>query len=235
MNPTYTFIIPAFNEADVIEEAIQRTAAYARTLGAAWELIVVDDGSTDGTADVAQRLANRLSPLIVLRLSPNQGKGAAVRAGMLAAHGTWRIFLDADLSTTPEMFERFRPWLERYDILIASRGLPGSRVVRHQSVFRESSGRLFNAIVRRLLHIPFRDTQCGFKAYHMRVMDIFVRQEFPGWAFDVEVLTRAQSAGFRTREVPVVWMNDPSSTVRFLSALGAVADIWKIRQRSRNW
>lgn len=235
MTPTYTFIIPAYNEADVIGEAVLRTAAYARTLGAAWELIVVDDGSTDGTADVARRLVSRVPQLVVLRLASNQGKGAAVRAGILAGQGTWRIFLDADLSTTPEMFERFRPYLERYDILIASRGLPDSRIVRHQSVFRETSGRIFNTIVRRLLSVPFRDTQCGFKAYHARVADLFVRQEFPGWAFDVEVLTRASRAGLRIREIPVVWVNDPSSTVRFSAALRAVGDIWKIRGRSRDW
>ncbi len=232
---SFSFIIPAYNEAACIAQAVLRIAAYGRSLGSAWEIVVVDDGSTDGTAEVARRLVGRVPSLRVMSLSQNTGKGAAVRAGMLAARGEWRIFLDADLSTVPEMVARFIPFFGQADIVIGSRAVAGSRVVRHQPLFREWSGRMFNLLVGTLLGLPFADTQCGAKAFHKRTRDLFVKQEFPGWSFDVEVLVRATLAGWRVKEVPVVWINDPSTSVRLASAFQAVLDLFRIGRRRQNW
>lgn len=232
---TYSFIIPAFNEAAVIGQAVGAVLAYAERLAEPFEVIVVDDGSRDTTAAVAAQAAPGDRRVRVISLATNQGKGAAVRAGMLAAHGQWRIFLDADLSTAPAMLDRFLPHLGENDILIASRAVAGATLVVRQSFFRECSGRLFNAVVRGLVGLPFADTQCGFKVFAAHTMDVFERQEFPGWAFDVEVLVRALRRNYRVREIPVVWKNDPTTTVRTRAALRALHDIWRIRQRAQNW
>lgn len=229
-----SFIIPAYNEAACIDAALHAVSGYAASLGIGWEAVVVDDGSTDQTAAIAARRAEADAHIRVLR-QPNRGKGAAVRAGMQAATGEWRIFLDADLSTAPEMFERFRPFLAEVDILIASRAVAGAELAPRQPWPREISGRVFNLLVRAIVGLPFADTQCGFKAFHARTMDLFAAQEFPGWAFDVELLARAKRRGYRVREVPVVWRNDPSSTVRPAAALRAVADLFRIARRAQNW
>lgn len=232
---TYSFIIPAFNEAQDIGRAIAAVCAYATRLAEPFEVLVVDDGSTDDTAAAAAQAAHGDPRVRVIRLDTNQGKGAAVRTGILAASGAWRIFLDADLSTAPEMFDRFLPYLATHDVLIASRAVPGADLVLRQSPLREFSGRVFNAVVRWLVGLPFVDTQCGFKVFASHTMDLFEKQEFPGWAFDVEVLVRAVRRHYRVREVPVIWKNDPTTTVRTGAALRAIHDIWRIRQRAQNW
>lgn len=229
---TYSFIIPAYNEVAAIGEAMARVSTYASRLGD-WELIVVDDGSTDATARIVAEAERREQRIRLVRLPENRGKGAAVRAGMAAATGEWRIFLDADLSTEPEAFEGFRPYLTDNDVLIASRAVSGSDLVARQPWWREKVGRLFNLLMRRIVGVPFRDTQCGFKCFCAPAAALFADVTTEGWAFDVEVLARAQRAGMRIVELPVRWRHDATSTVRPGALFGIIRDLWRIRRLTR--
>ncbi|OGG51448.1 hypothetical protein A3D72_04160 [Candidatus Uhrbacteria bacterium RIFCSPHIGHO2_02_FULL_57_19] len=231
---TYSFIIPAYNEEKTIRAAAERVRSYAEGLDGDFEIIIVDDGSSDGTARIASELAEAEPRLRLIRLPENRGKGAAVKAGMLAATGEWRIFLDADLSTLPEEFEWFRTHLASHDIIIGSRALRESRVLIHQPFLREYSGKLFNLAVKTIVGLPFHDTQCGFKAFHARTIGLFERQELHGWAFDVELLANAVKRGFRVAEVPITWRNDPTTTVKTGAALRTVGDLFRIRRRIQN-
>ncbi len=231
---TYSFIIPAYNEAAAIGEAVARVSAYAARLGD-WELIVVDDGSTDATARIVSEAALREPRMRLVRLPENHGKGAAVRAGMAAATGEWRIFLDADLSTEPEAFEGFRPFLADHDVLIASRAVSGADVVAHQPWWREKSGRIFNQLVRLIVGLPYRDTQCGFKCFRAPAAALFADVATEGWAFDVEVLARARRAGLRIVELPVRWRHDATTTVRAGALFGIIRDLWRIRRLTRTF
>src|SRR3989344_5292799 len=232
---TYSFIIPAYNEEKTIRAAAERVRSYAEGLDGDFEIIIVDDGSSDGTARIASELAEAEPRLRLIRLPENRGKGAAVKAGMLAARGEWRIFLDADLSTLPEEFEWFRTHLDSHDIIIGSRALRESRILTHQPPLRELSGKLFNLAVRGIVGLPFRDTQCGFKAFHSRTADLFNTQELHGWAFDVELLAKARKRGFRIAEIPITWKNDPTTTVKTSAAIRTLGDLVRIRSRLQNW
>ncbi|TAK04891.1 glycosyltransferase family 2 protein [Patescibacteria group bacterium] len=229
---TYSFIIPAYNEAAAIGEALARVSAYAARLGD-WEIVIVDDGSTDATARIVGEAAAREPRIRLLRLPQNRGKGAAVRAGMAAATGEWRIFLDADLSTEPEAFEGFRPYLSDHDVLIASRAVTGADLVARQPWWREKSGRVFNLLVRLIVGLPFRDTQCGFKCFRAPAAALFQDVATDGWAFDVDVLARARRAGLRIIELPVRWRHDATTTVRAGALFGIVRDLWRIRRLTR--
>lgn len=229
---TYSFIIPAYNEESAIAEAVAAVLAYADRLGDA-ELVVVDDGSSDATAARVQAAAASDPRVRLVRLSANRGKGAAVKAGMAAATGEWRIFLDADLSTRPEEFESFRAHLAAADVLVGSRAVPGARIAVHQPYWREQGGRIFNRIIQLLLGLPIRDTQCGFKCFSARAAAHFAETRTDGWAFDAEVLARAHRAGLRLQELPVAWRHDPTSHVRLGGIARALADLMRIRRLTR--
>lgn len=229
---TYSFIIPAYNEEAAIGPALAAVLAYADALGDA-EALVVDDGSRDATAARVAAVAARDPRVRLIRLPENRGKGAAVQAGMAAATGEWRIFLDADLSTRPEQFETFRPHLAAADVLVGSRAVPGAAIAAHQPFWREQGGRVFNRIVRLLLGLPIQDTQCGFKCFSARAAAHFAETRTAGWAFDAEVLARAHRAGLRLKELPVAWRHDPTSHVRVSGILRALGDVLRIRRLTR--
>jgi dolichyl-phosphate beta-glucosyltransferase len=177
------------------------------------ELIVVDDGSTDNTAAVAAA-----GGATVLRQPANAGKGAAVRAGMLAATGDVVLFSDADLSTPIEEVEKALARLaDGYDVVIGSRALPDSDVQVHQNFVREHLGKVFNVFVRALSGVPFRDTQCGFKCFTRRAARaVFAQCVVNGFAFDVEALLVARRLGYRATDIPVRWVNSPASRLNIL-------------------
>ena len=211
-------IVPAYNEEARIRPALERIHAWCAAAGGSFEIIVVDDGSTDATARVVEDCRAGRPAVAVIRLPVNAGKGAAVRTGVLAARGDAILFSDADLSTPIEELERLRAAMrEGNDIVIASRGLPGSRIAVPQPWHRRLPGRLFPWLVR--LHVTrrFRDTQCGFKLFTREAARaLFEHLLTPGFAFDVEILYRATRRGYRVAEVPVTWTNSRTSSLSLL-------------------
>jgi len=219
MLPAFSAIIPCFNEATRIGATVRDTLDYLHENSPQSELIVVNDGSTDATATIARRALDKAE--IATRLLenfPNRGKGAAVRAGLLAAQKPIGLFFDADLSTpleeTPKVIEPIARG--ELDIAFGSRAIARSLIGQHQPWRREYAGRVFNLLVRVATGLPFWDTQCGFKAFRLDVCrPILEAARIDGFAFDVELLYLAQRAGLRIREIPVRWNHAEGSKVRF--------------------
>jgi glycosyltransferase involved in cell wall biosynthesis len=222
-------VIPAYNEEARIGCTLERVSGYLEGRDYAAEILVVDDGSADGTREVAGRtMAGSAVPFRLLALPANRGKGAAVREGVLAARGEFVLFSDADLSTPIEEADRLlaRQRETGADAVLGSRALPDSRITRPQGRLRQLAGKTFNRMVRLLTGLPFRDTQCGFKLFRAAVArELFSRLEEERFAFDVEIVYRAMRRGCRVIEVPVEWADDRRSRVRFFrdSARMAVA------------
>lgn len=208
-----SIVIPAYNEEAAIAEAIDRIGRYFKARGFDFEIIIVDDGSSDRTRAVVEGKVAEWPTARLLANEMNRGKGFSVKRGALAATGEWILFLDADLSTQPEEFEKLEAAMRDHDIVIGSRALRSSRITRHQPFLRELGGKFFNKIVRWYMGLPFHDTQCGFKCFNRRTRVLFEKQTNEGWVFDVELLFLAQKMGFRVAEVGVVWTNDPTTTV----------------------
>jgi dolichyl-phosphate beta-glucosyltransferase len=219
MLPPFSFVIPCFNEAARIGETLHLTLDYLTANAPESELIVVNDGSTDATAEMArERLKDAKIETRLLENFPNRGKGAAVRSGLLAARKPIGLFSDADLSTplgeTPKLIEPIANG--EIDIAIGSRALDRGLIGIHQPWRREQAGRAFNLLVRFATGLPFWDTQCGFKTFRLDVCrPILETARLDGFAFDVELLYLAQHAGLRIREIPVRWNHAEGSKVRF--------------------
>lgn len=229
--PVYSVVIPAYNEARVIEAAIREVHAYFLGLDAGYELIVVDDGSTDATADIVRSLSQAYPDLQLIRHEINQGKGGAVRTGVLAARGQHILFLDADLSTQPQEFEKMRPFLDAYDIVFASREMSDSVITHAQPWYREWSGKFFNFCIRRYLGFSYRDTQCGFKVFSPRTKVVFEQLVSRRWAFDAEIILRAERLGFYLKEVPVTWTHQPDSKVTFSAFWNIVGEVRRMKSK----
>lgn len=224
-----SLIIPAYNEADRIQATLESTEAYLNEQGYDYEIIVVDDGSTDAT----QQVVRDTHPEVHLEsYGENRGKGYAVRHGMAIAKGEFRLFSDADSSTPVDELEKVWPRFDAgADVVIGSRALPGSDIEEHQPWYRENMGRAFNTMLRAAGLTRFRDTQCGFKAFTRRASDIvFPRQTIDGFAFDPEILLIAQIHGLRIDEVPVRWINCPHTRVNaFTDSSRMFAEMVQIR------
>lgn len=220
MLPSFSVVIPAFNEASRIGQTIRATLDYLQEVNSKNELIVVNDGSTDATATIAREvLSGAKIAVCLLENFPNRGKGAAVRTGLLAAQKTIGLFFDADLSTpleeTPKVIEPVAAG--KFDIAFGSRSLDRSLIGHHQAWGREQGGRVFNLLVRVATGLPFWDTQCGFKAFRLDVCrPILEAARIDGFAFDVELLYLAQRAGLRLCEIPVRWNHHEGSKVQFV-------------------
>jgi dolichyl-phosphate beta-glucosyltransferase len=230
-----SIIIPSYNEEARLPETLQRIAEYLPTLGLRTEVLVVDDGSTDRTAAVAESFREKLTGLRVLSNGTNRGKGFSVRHGMLEAQGDMVLFTDADLSAPIEESDKLLAALNNgYDVAIGSRAMDRGLISTHQSIFREFAGIIFNKIVRIVLRLPFVDTQCGFKAFrHERCRIIFQQQRIEGFGFDPELLYLARHHGLRAIEIPVRWGHSPATKVSMLGdSLKMFADIFTIRWNS---
>jgi len=196
-------------------------------------VIVVDDGSQDGTPEVVSRVSREMGVVRLIRNPGNRGKGYAVRNGMLSAAGEYLLFSDADLSTPITELDRLiGPLKDGYDVAVGSRALKPEWVSPRQPPSRQLAGKMFNLFVRTLTALEFRDTQCGFKAFRRSAgRAIFTRQTIPGFGFDVEVLYVARKLGFKTVEVPVHWSNDTRSKVSALrDGRRMFADLLRIRR-----
>lgn len=215
--PEISVIIPAFNEEERLPQTLEHVSHYLRSLSFASEILVVDDGSTDHTAQVVSALARSIPNLFLLSNGSNRGKGFSVRHGMLEAHGRIALFTDADLSAPIEESQKLFTALESADVAIGSRALNRRLIEIHQSRWRELAGILFNRVMRLLTGLPFKDTQCGFKAFAMPGSRIvFELQCIEDFGFDPEILFLAKRHGLRVVEVPVRWSHDPRTKVHVL-------------------
>lgn len=229
MSPALSIVIPAYNEAERLPPTLDRIRAYARGRGLDCEIVVADDGSTDATAARAREAGG--PGTLVLTGGPNRGKGHAARRGMLAARGARRLMTDADLSTPIEELDRLAARMdEGFDVVIASRAVPGAQIEVHQSFFREAAGRFFNRLVRVLALPGIEDTQCGFKLFSDTAAEAaFGPARLDGFSFDVEALFIARKRGLRIAEIPVRWRNDAATRVSAWRGAVAFADLFRIR------
>ncbi len=226
--PQLSVVIPAYNEADRLPATLERVASYLRAEVGAFEILVVDDGSADATAECARACLAEEPGGRVLSLPKNRGKGAACRRGVLAARGDRILICDADLSTPIEEERRLRaPLAAGADVVIGSRAHPEARIEVRQARLREAAGRGLNRIMRWLGLTQFRDTQCGFKLFRREAAHaLFAESRIDGFLFDVEVLMLAKRRDLEIVEVPVEWHNDPDSRVRVLRGLPGIA--WQL-------
>jgi dolichyl-phosphate beta-glucosyltransferase len=229
-------VVPAFNERQRIPATLDRLRAYLDDSGEEYEVIVADDGSSDATVDYVQGVTQTWPQLAIVALERNQGKGAAVRAGMLRARGDTRLFTDADLSTPIEELPRLRTRLGgACQVAIASRAVPGSTIDVHQPGRREMMGRTYNRLLQLVALPGLHDTQCGFKVFTAEAaVTCFQPLRTKGFGFDAEVLLRARRHGWEIAEVPVRWSHRDDSRVSALRDSGMVLfDLVRLRFRRR--
>jgi dolichyl-phosphate beta-glucosyltransferase len=235
MPPQLTIVVPAYNEAARLGLSLARIVEYLNQNFESSELILVDDGSTDDTAGVAEKAVAESGAVStrVIRYEANRGKGYAVRVGLLSATADVVLFTDADLSTpiteTPKLVDPIRSG--EFDVTFGSRALDRSLIGVHQPWRREQGGRLFNLIVRAATGLPFWDTQCGFKAFRMSVCRPLIESvQIDRFGFDVELIYLAHLAGLRLSEIPVRWNNDAASKVSVMrDSFRMVDEVRRIR------
>jgi dolichyl-phosphate beta-glucosyltransferase len=229
-----SIIVPSFNEEVRLPASLHLIAAYVSSANRSTEVLVVDDGSKDRTAEVAASFADRIPNLRVLRNGENRGKGYSVRHGMQEARGEYVLFSDADLSAPIEEADKLLSALRQYDIAIGSRALDRDLIDVHESLFREFAGIIFNRIVRIVLWLPFVDTQCGFKAFRREPCRIiFEQQRIERFGFDPELLYLARHHGLKATEIPVRWSHSPATKINMMrDSIQMFIDVFTIRWNS---
>jgi glycosyltransferase involved in cell wall biosynthesis len=216
--PAYSFVIPVYNESARVLKTLNSVVGCIRARGWNAEVLVVNDGSTDSTADVVRTFAETAPEVRLLENPGNRGKGYSVRSGMLQARGNVALFTDADLSAPIEEAERlFAAIQQGADIAIGSRWLEKDRQTQRQPLYRQFFGRCFNAVTRTIMRLPYADTQCGFKAFtRQAAQTVFQLQTIERWGFDPEILFIAIKRDFWIIEVPVTWAHDERSRMSYL-------------------
>ncbi|MEK7195184.1 MAG: dolichyl-phosphate beta-glucosyltransferase [Patescibacteria group bacterium] len=239
--PYLSVIIPAYNEAERLPGTLIDMDKRLSEAPYSYEILVVNDGSKDKTAEVVTNMAKAIKNLKLIDNDVNKGKGGVVKQGMLAAKGQIRLFTDADNSTSIDQFNSMVPYFSAgggsayggkngYDVVIGSRAVKGSRLDPPQPIYRQIPGKTGNLIIQVLLLPGIWDTQCGFKAFTAEAAEkIFSKSMIVGWGFDVEVLSLAKKLGYRIKEVPVHWVNDLRSHVGASAYLKVLLETFKIR------
>ncbi|HDH97167.1 MAG TPA: glycosyltransferase family 2 protein [Proteobacteria bacterium] len=214
--PKLSVVIPAYNEETRLGPTLEKLAEFFKQVPYEVEIIVVDDGSSDGTFELARSFEPKFANMRTIKNEHNMGKGGAVKRGMISANGEFRLFYDADGSTPIEEIENAWRYLDSgYDAVIGSRALDPSKLEVPQPFLRRFAGMVFRWMVWILVVPGFRDTQCGFKVFSARATEaIFRRQRLTGFGFDVELLFLARKLGFKVKEMPVVWRDSAFSTVK---------------------
>ena len=217
-SPELSIVIPAYNECARIEQTLTRVMECVQNQGWDAEVLVVDDGSKDGTPEIIQRWMQRYPRLKLVQNAGNRGKGYSVRNGLLQAAGEIVMFTDADLSAPMEEANLLMAAIaDGADVAIGSRWMDKTRQTKHQPIYRRFFGRCFNWVTRTVMGLPFKDTQCGFKAFKRPAAQIIFRlQRIERWGFDPEILFIARKLGYTIREVPVTWGHDERSRMSYL-------------------
>ncbi len=228
--PKLSVVIPAYNEERRLPKTLKAVDAYLKKQSYSYEIIVVSDGSKDGTVQAVQALS--IKNLRVIDNKENHGKGYVVRQGMLAAKGDFRLFMDADNATTVDHVEGMWPEFDKgKEVVIGSRDVKGAVIAVPQPLWRRKLGDVFNLVVQVLSGLwGIWDTQCGFKGFSAKaVEDIFSKARIDRWAFDVELLVIARKQGYNITEIPVLWVNDAESKVSFKGMVRMLLEVVDIR------
>lgn len=225
-------VIPAYNEEKRIGKTLESINGYLSKQNYSYEIIVVANNCTDRTDEVVKEYQKKISNLNLLDLGPScPGKGCTVKEGIMKAQGEYLVFTDADNSTRIWEIEKFWKYFEQgYDIVIGSRDIKGAKVRISQSWYKELAGKLGNLLIQAVLLPGIWDTQCGFKAFKSEpAKKIFAQQKIKTWGFDLEVLALARKFGYKIKEVPITWYNDPESKVSLLSYFNTFKELFQIR------
>jgi len=228
-HPALSIIIPSYNEELRLPQSLEAIADYIKKSGRETEVLVVDDGSNDRTAALAQTFRVRIPLLRVVANGENRGKGYSVRHGMVEARGDIVLFTDADLSAPIDEADKLIAALDNHDVAIGSRALDRNLITVHESGFREFAGIIFNKRI--VLWLPFVDTQCGFKAFRRERCEIlFEQQRIERFGFDPELLYLARHHGLKSVEIPVRWSHSPATKVNMLrDSVQMFLDVFTIR------
>lgn len=229
LKPYLSVIIPLYNEQGRIAN-LSKVYKYLDKCSFSYEVLLINDGSTDNTIKELKKIGKKFK-FDILSYNQNKGKGFAVHQGMLKAKGKFRLFTDIDLSTPIKEIDRFLPNLEKFDILIGSRRLDDSNVIIRQSFLRETLGHGFTLLSQKILQLPLSDCTCGFKCFSKKASEeIFKRQKINRWSFDSEILFIAKKLGYKIKEIPIKWSNNPNSKVKFpQDIIYSLWDLLKIR------
>jgi dolichyl-phosphate beta-glucosyltransferase len=229
--PFLSVIIPSYNEAKRLPLTLIDIDKHLDEQEYSYEIIVVNDGSTDHTAEIVRRFLPLINNLRLVDNEENKGKGAAVRQGMLEAKGLWRLFMDADNSTSIVEFNKMIPYFKSgYEVVIGSRYVKGSRSIPPQSIFRRILGRIGNLIIQLLLLPGIHDSQCGFKCFSEdSARRIFSLIKIERWGFDAESLVIAKALSCKIKELPVFWVNSVVTQVKFKDYLQVLFETVKVR------
>jgi len=225
-----SIIIPAYNEEKRIEKTLFDLRDYLKRQSFDYEVIIINDGSKDKTNKIIKRIVGEWKNYRIIGYQKNRGKGAAVKYGVQHSRGDRILFVDADGSTPPDEFESFKPYLDKFQIIIGSRHLVKSYVKRRQPASRILVARLSNLIIRLILGLNFKDTQCGFKLFERTTATkLFSKMTLQRWGFDFEILALAKKYRFKVKEVPVVWYNEKGSAVKPVAVLKTFFELFKVR------
>lgn len=227
-NPFLSVIIPVFNEEKRLSN-LSKIIIFLSAKKFKSEIVIINDGSTDHTLKKTKRIKNKL--IHIISYNENRGKGYAIRQGMLYSKGYHKLFLDIDLSTSIEELDQFLLDLNKFDVLIGSRRTQGSKFLIRQPFLREFMGRVFTKFSQIFTQVNVSDFTCGFKCFSKKsAQRIFSKQLINKWGFDTEILFLASLYGFKIKEIPVAWKNDPRSRVKFpQDIITSFTDLIKIR------
>jgi dolichyl-phosphate beta-glucosyltransferase len=239
-----SIVIPIYNEQNRIQGTLKKISDYYSKKDYYYELILVNDGSNDSTSEILRKYKEKLDghsknyTLRILNNKKNIGKGFSVRKGVLASKGKYVLFTDADLSTPIEEAEKLLFYLQNsYNISIGSRGLSDSKIIIRQNIIRQSMGKFFNFLVRKIMKLKYIDTQCGFKCFDRNTVDsIFPFLKVNDFSFDIEILFLAEKLQLKVKEVPICWLNSNDSKVRMIrSSFDMLLSLLKLKKIHKNF
>jgi glycosyltransferase involved in cell wall biosynthesis len=225
-------VIPAYKEEKRIHKIFDAIIAYQEKADFLIETIVVNDGSPDKLVDTVRKYRGKIPNLKFIDRKENKGKGYSVKEGALNANGKYILFADADNSTPFEQIDKLLKYIGKYDVVIGSRYCKGGKLAHPQPLTRIIGGRVLNLVIQLLATRGIKDTQCGFKLFeHKAAKQIFRRQTFDRFSFDIELLAIARKLGYKTKEVGITWYDDPHSTVKPLKdGIQMIRDAWRVRK-----